>query len=311
MKTCRPKLAGQLIFLAICTLSIHSTKASSELHAFVGPQCSGDHEARTLITDLAGVPAVVSIPAKVTRPPIILWHGFGPPDSEEALMAALPLEDVPAIKVYLGLPLFGLRAPAGGKAELVRRQKQDVGLLVFKPIVMGAVDELPTVVQELERRGCMKAGEKIGLFGFSAGGAAVLISLAEHKVPISSAVVLNPSTGLSASVDAYEHATGQHYAWSAESRVLAARSDAAGRAADIATGAPPPALLVLQGSEDDVIANQDLRKLADALRLRYAQDHATERFNESVVEGLPHQWANTPGQAEVRRQVAAWLDRYP
>ena len=226
-------------------------------------------------------------------------------------MAALPLDDVPAIKVYLGLPLFGRRAPAEGKAELVRRQTEDVGLLVFKPVVMGAVDELPAVVRELEQRGCMKVGEKIALFGFSAGGAAVLMSLAEHKVPISAAVALNPSTGLSASINAYEHATGQHYAWSPESRALAARSDVAGRVADIVNGTPPPALLELRGSEDDVVAKEDLRKLDDALRLRYAQANAAERFKDSVVVGLPHQWADQPGQAEVRRQVAAWFDQYP
>ncbi|MFC4526921.1 prolyl oligopeptidase family serine peptidase [Dyella halodurans] len=254
---------------------------------------------------------MIRIPVKVSRPPIVLWHGFGSPDSEQALMAALPLDEVPAIKVYLGLPLFGQRAPAGGKLELVRRQQQDVGLLVFKPIVMGAVDELPAVVRELEQRGCMRAGERIGLFGFSAGGAALLLSLAEHRVPIGSAVVLNPSTGLSASVEAFEHATGQHYAWGAESRALAARSDVAGRTADIASSIPPPALLILQGSEDDVISQQGLRELQDALRRSYAQAHAAERFQDSVVADMPHQWANQPAQAEVRRQVAAWFERYP
>ncbi len=44
--------------------------------------------------------------------PIVLWHGFGPPASEQALMEALPLDEVPAVKVYLGLPMFGSRAPA-------------------------------------------------------------------------------------------------------------------------------------------------------------------------------------------------------
>lgn len=312
MQMCRSKLMSHLILLALCVLSIRAAIASQHVPGDSELRCFGDTpEARTAITELAGVPAMVRFPVRISRPPIVLWHGFGPPDSEEALMAALPLDDVPAIKIYLGLPLFGRRAPAAGKAELVRRQKEDVGLLVFKPIVVGAVDELPAVVRELEQRGCMKAGDKIGLFGFSAGGAAALMSLAERVVPVSSAVVLNPSAGLSASVAAFEHATGQRYAWSPESRALAARSDVAGRAADVAAGAPPPALLVLQGSADVVIANDDLRKLGDALRLRYAQDKASERFKDSVVEGLPHQWVNQPGQAEVRRQVAAWFNRYP
>jgi hypothetical protein len=28
---------------------------------------------------LAGVPAIVRMPSSVTKPPVILWHGFGPP----------------------------------------------------------------------------------------------------------------------------------------------------------------------------------------------------------------------------------------
>ena len=71
-------------------------------------------------------------------PPVILWHGFGAPGSEAAMMDALPLDDVDAVKVYLGLPLFGARAPAGGMKELARRQAEDVGTEVFKPVVVGA-----------------------------------------------------------------------------------------------------------------------------------------------------------------------------
>jgi hypothetical protein len=68
---------------------------------------------------------------------------------------------------------------------------------------------------------------------------------------------------------------------------------------------------VLQGSEGDVIANENLRKLGDALNLCYAQGDTTERFKGSVVKGLLHQWVDQPGQAEERRQVAAWFNRFP
>ena len=83
----------------------------------------GSAEATTTVaTSLNGVPALVRIPRRIERAPIILWHGFGPPASERALMEALPLDDVAAIKVYTGLPLFGQRAPEGGMQELARRQ---------------------------------------------------------------------------------------------------------------------------------------------------------------------------------------------
>src|SRR5690606_22117758 len=62
--------------------------------------------------ELAGVPAIIRVPDRIAAPPIVLWHGFGPPASEEALMDLLPMDEVPAVKVYLGLPLFGKRAPA-------------------------------------------------------------------------------------------------------------------------------------------------------------------------------------------------------
>jgi hypothetical protein len=78
-------------------------------------------ETTTIETRLAAVPALLRIPPKVTRPPILLWHGFGPPASERQLMDAMPLDDVPAIKVYLGLPQFGARErPDGREAHLCR-----------------------------------------------------------------------------------------------------------------------------------------------------------------------------------------------
>src|SRR5690349_19595929 len=150
-----------------------------------------DDRPAVVVTTLGDTPALVRIPAKITHSPILLWHGFGPPASEQALMEALPLDEVPAVKVYLGLPTFGSRAPAGGAKELARRQQQDLATLVFEPAVMGAAKELPAVVRALEEHGCLKRGQGIGLFGFSAGGAAVLYALAERDVQIAAAVTLN------------------------------------------------------------------------------------------------------------------------
>jgi hypothetical protein len=166
-----------------------------------------DNTAAVIATTLGDTPALVRIPARVSQAPILLWHGFGAPASERALMEALPLDEVPAVKVYLGLPMFGSRRLAGGMAELGRRQSEDLATLVFEPIVIGAAKELPSVVRALERHRCIEPGGHIGLFGFSAVGAAVLYALAEADVPVDVAVTLNASTGLTASVNAYEHAT--------------------------------------------------------------------------------------------------------
>ena len=84
----------------------------------------------TLQTTLAGVPAVLRVPKVITKAPIVLWHGFGPPASETALMKALPLDEVAAVKVYLGLPLFAERAPSGDSETLAQRQAADYASLI-------------------------------------------------------------------------------------------------------------------------------------------------------------------------------------
>ena len=263
----------------------------------------------TVETTLAGVPAILRVPKTITRAPVVLWHGFGPPANEQALMDALPLDDVPAIKVYLGLPLFGKRAEAGGVEALKRRQSTDVASLVFEPVVAGAAKELPTALKALQAIGCMRSGEKIGLFGFSAGGAAVLYALAERDVQIGSAVILNASTGLSASIAAYEHATGKTYAWTDASRALARRTDAVGRARDIAAGHPPPALLIVQATADATVTPELATALHAALEPVYKRTDA-QREQLVLESGMSHNVTDAASIGQLRKVVGEWFDRY-
>lgn len=255
-------------------------------------------------TTLAGVPAILRVPAHIRKPPIILWHGFGPPASEKAMMEALPLDDVDAVKVYLGLPLFGARAPEGGMKEVARRQGEDVGLLVFKPVVVGAADELPQVVDALQKNACMKRGASVALVGFSAGGAAALDALSQGKVAISAAVFINTSTGLNASIQAYEKATGKTYAWSPASRELAQQTDAVAHASHIA--AHHSALLFLQGADDAVIDSQAPSQLVDSLKPFYSD--RPQRLQLTQPAGMTHQWTSDPATlAAVRKATGDWL----
>ncbi len=301
-------------WLGLAFFYITTAQAQAAANAPVLPDqgvCTHDELGdRIVTTDLAGVPAILHIPDKVLVAPIVLWHGFGPPANEQALMRAFPLDDVPAITVYLGLPLFGSRAPTGGTNELVRRQREDVGLQVFKPVVVGAADELPHVVEALKRQSCMQASDRIGLLGFSAGGAAVLLSLAQHDVAVGAAVLLNPSIGLTTSVQAYEHATGLTYSWTPESRALAKRTDATEHAAQIAAGNPPPALLVVQGAKDDVLSQTSASQLEKALAARYAHVRQSERFRYSVIDDLPHNLTGAATDDALHREVSAWFNRY-
>jgi predicted esterase len=294
-----------LLFLLSCVAHAESNGAFDCTHL-----AKTRKAVTTVETTLAGVPAVLRIPKTITKPPIILWHGFGPPDSEQALMAALPLDDVPALKVYLGLPLFGVRAPVAGPEELARRQQQDLASLVFEPVVMGAAKELPSVVRTLAERGCIAEGKGIGLFGFSAGGAAVFSALADAHLKVSAAVTLNASTGLSASVQALERATKRTYAWTESARRLAQRSDAVGRARDIAAGDPPPALLIIHGADDAMLTPQTAVALHDALSPFYQGQDKNRRLRVEIMPGVAHGWTEKGKVKRLRAPIAAWFQRF-
>jgi predicted esterase len=289
-------------FIGICLLGVVTQVWSDDF------SCAPSSSNTVIATTLGVTPALLRIPSRITKPPIILWHGFGPPSSERALMEALPLDDVPAVKVYLGLPMFGARAAADG--ELARRQKQDLGTLVFEPVVMGAARELPAVVRALEQHGCMRADAAIGLFGFSAGGAAALYALAESDVRIGAAVTLNASTGLSASVKAFERATKGSYEWNDATRRLARRSDAVSRAKDIAAGEPPPALLIVHGADDAMLTPSVAVTLHAALLPFYAKANAPQRLQLTVLPGLAHAWVDTGNVETLRSSIAAWFHTY-
>lgn len=298
------------VALASLCLGMALTTSAQSSNDFNCAAPRSDSRPIVVTTTLGETPALVRIPPKINRSPIVLWHGFGPPASEKALMEALPLDEVEAVKVYLGLPLFGSRAPAGGAKELAHRQQEDLATLVFEPAVMGAAKELPAVIRALEEHGCLKRGERIGLFGFSAGGAAVLYALAERDVRVSAAVTLNASTGLSASIKAYERATKGSYKWTDAARTLAQRSDAAGRANDIAKGHPPPALLIIHGNDDAMLTPEVASTLHRALLPAYQEALAADSLQLLLLPGLAHGWTS-PGSLEaLRGSIAAWFDNY-
>lgn len=228
-------------------------------------------------------------------------------------MQALPLDEVPAVKVYLGLPLFGARAPTAGEQSLGQRQAQDYALRIFEPVVVGAEQELHGVLRALRDLSCLRANERIGLLGFSAGGTAVLLALMDPSLPVGVAITINAPTSLNAAVDAVEHATQHPYVWSAPSRRLAQHSDAIAHATEIAAGHPPPApaVFLFHGAQDTVIAPQGTAALGAALHPLYEESGNAQRLKIVVEPGVSHAWAADPhGLEQVRTAVADWLKRY-
>ncbi|MEX2430528.1 MAG: alpha/beta fold hydrolase, partial [Dehalococcoidia bacterium] len=182
-----------------------------------------------------GVPFIALPPEDGVEPKglIIAWHGGDPPRSEEALAGALPMRDVPAWRVYLGLPLFGPRMPEGGMDEIGRRATEDSLTLLYHPIIEGAADELPEAVDDLRSRLGIDAALPLGLFGFSMGGAAALLAAARHALPCKAVVTFGAVVDASVLIDHVSSLFGSTYEWTDDRRRLAEEISIAHRAGDL------------------------------------------------------------------------------
>jgi dienelactone hydrolase len=213
-----------------------------------------------------GVPFVALPPegGQEARGLIISWHGADPPRNEEALASALPMRNVPAWRVYLGLPLSGQRMPEGGFDEIMRRGAEDAVTLLFHPIITGAVSELPTAVNDLRGRLSIDAALPLGLFGFSMGGAAALLAVARHVLPFQAVVTWGAVLDMRALVDRLSSLYGVAYDWTAPRRDLAEEITVANRArALVESGAD---ILLGIGSKDPYPGRELTEQLASAIK---------------------------------------------
>lgn len=241
--------------------------------------------------EVAGVPIVLSFPDNRDKPAplIVLWHGFNTPNSEQALAKTIPLEGVNAWKAYLGLPLFGARMPVGGIDELTRRVREDYLLQLFLPVVEGAVRELPNVVEALQSRFDIQSDFGIGLFGFSAGGFAAMLALAENKIPIKAAVLAGVSKDISSAVRATEQFNNSEYQWTEASQAASRRIDFVLRSEEIVINAQLPAMLFLHGGNDEIFAPDEVQQLYAALRPYYESAGCLDQLSLKIFSHLQHQ----------------------
>ena len=282
----------------------------AEIRSYVGRSAQSENAAtapRIEQVKLAGIPAILRVPEQMLLPPIVLWHGFGAPGDKHALMRSLPLDDVPAAKIYLDLPLFGDRLPNGGLAELADRQQRDYGLEIFTPAVTGAARELPAVIAALKGMLGTQWDEEVSLFGFSAGGAAVLLTLAENAVKVRDAIVLNAPNGLRGGVAAFESVSAKHYAWSNQAENIAEQTDAVQRAEEIVGERYTPSLLLIHGIEDEIIPFESSVLIHEALKIHYKGKPTP--LHLELIEGLDHHWAEGPVERvnAVQAQISEWL----
>ena len=251
--------------------------------------------------ELAGVPVIVHPPANLSLPAplIVLWHGFGIPNSEELLAEVLPLQEVQAWKAYLGLPGFGKRLPEGGIDEIERKQLEDYVLKLLLPTSEQAMQELPNVVEALQEKFPNDNKKGIGLFGFSAGGITALLTLLESSLPIRTLVLAGVTNNLLSAVDAYERGTKHYYPelteeqikyrWSEASEIAKKLLDFVARASEVVKRQPIPAMLFVHGSQDEVFPVNQIEELYKTIAQHYEEDNQSERLCLKIFENLEHQ----------------------
>jgi dienelactone hydrolase len=252
-------------------------------------------------------------------PIVVAWHLLDAPRTETAFAAALPLDGLPAWRIYLGLPMTGRRTPPGGEEEVLRLLGDDIVANVHGPIVTQAVAEFPDAFAVLRKELGLGAGP-VGLLGGSLGAAVAQTVLLDHgtggAVDVSAAVLVSPLVRLRPVIDAIvQMFTGKPYQWTADTDAFAERMDFAGRAAEFVERGRPPVLLVL-GAQDEPWFRQPVEDLHSALAARY-EDPGTVALH--VVDGMGHALADEPGlepapqtvhAAEVDRMAVDWFRRY-
>ena len=220
-------------------------------------------------------------------PLVVAWHLMDPPRTEAAMAAALPLEGVPAWRVYLGLPMLGARTPAGGFEEVMRLVQDDIALKVLGPIIERAAAESRAAIDAVRVELGVDDGP-VGLVGASAGSAVALLVLAEGELPVTAAALVSPVVQLAPVVELYTPG----YGWRAESRALAQRLDFVARASEIARRDPQPAVLLVAGERDEAAFREPSMALRDALASIYADP---DRVSFVSVPKMAHALAEPPG----------------
>jgi dienelactone hydrolase len=260
----------------------------------------------------AGVPYTALPPrADGPAPLLIAWHMMDAPCTDAAFAAALPLHDVPAWRVYLGMPRTGRRPHPTGPEEAAADPVRGY----LRPVLGQAVAEFPDALTALRAQLPVDDGP-IAVVGGSLGGAVALHVLADATIPVAAAAIINAAIRARTVVALYDDITGRPYTWADDTTADADRLDFVARATDIAARTPQPPLLVVSGDEDYPTFRPDAAALVTALREAY---DSPDTVALAPVPGLAHPLAERPGThpapqtptaTHVDHTVTAWLHRH-
>ena len=262
----------------------------------------------------AGVPYVALPPEGELEgaPLVVVWHLHDPPRSETAMAAALPLNGLPAWRVYLGLPLSGSRLPDGGLEAFFQLGYEDAVLKVFDPTCRQAFEEFPSALAALRQE--LPVGDgPLGLVGASVGALVALRVLAETDLPVGAVALVSPAIRLVGVVAANERRFGVAYPWTEQSRAAAERLDFVARAGELVKR--DAAVLLVVGALDD---EEGIRVPAEQL-WQVRSRHAPDRTALTSIPEMAHALAEEPGldpapqtpqAARVDTVVAEWFRRH-
>jgi dienelactone hydrolase len=244
----------------------------------------------------SGVPYTALPPANHGSAPLIVtWHMLDAPRSDAAFAAALPMNDLPAWRVHLGMPMCGARMVDGSMDAGLELMRQDVLMSFLYPLVRQATEEFPAALASIRAQLPVDDGP-IGVLGGSLGGAVALRILADTEIPVFAGAVVNAAIRMRSVV----HLFPGEYAYDAESEKAVDSLDFITKADVIAGRAP---VLVVSGELDHPALRADAIRFVDALGTR------SELLS---IPGLAHPLADEPGiepapQLPPAREVDAGL----
>jgi len=252
---------------------------------------------QSLITGTAaGVPFTALPPADSGATSLVVtWHMLDAPRSDAAFAAALPMNDLPAWRVHLGMPMCGARMVDGSTDAIVELLQKDPLMSVLHPFVQQATEEFPAALASIRARLPVDDGP-VGVLGGSLGGAVALRILAETDIPVFAGAVVNAAIRMRSVVDLFPG----DYPYDAESESVVDSLDFVAKA-DIIAGRAP--LLVVSGELDHPALRADALDLVEALG---------DRAELLSIPGLAHPLADEPGiepapQLPLAREVDAGL----
>jgi len=185
--------------------------------------------------------------------------------------------------------------------------------------ISGATAELQQIVKELNATYHLDSDKGIGLFGFSAGGAAALLALLESDVPITAAVIVNAPMSVMQNVENWQRMLKRKFEWDDASRKAASRYDVELQADKIAERKILPALLIMEGDDDKQLGIEPARRAFQALKQRYVGRGEAERIQFEVIHGLAHNFGPGSGATgsaqssidlEIEQKTKNWFERF-